>query len=439
MLNINEEIEQLHRLIESPPDVAATDIFTRLYAWGILSLFNKVNRELETLSNRLDTAIDLDAISIDFNKYCDNSYWTYYWQKTLKNNWSREDNQTEINRMTDYLPNGKEGYLVTPEVLDSFKTAMHQLCDEDRMSARSIEYALSQSLGTLRNLLYELHNKVTNPEPHLYAKLWETIYSTSSKGNHQENFDRWCQEIGEPDTEDLKAKQKQEIYNLLKKGFFRFAKTPTGGEVKKRTIVIGEDDLEVGSEIDKDFETECAKLGRYAEWKEEQILTINYERLGQYIYNNYQKFDKEEYAVIVYFDAMMDLIHEKMAKLKPGLAKYLKRYQEQQDEELLNDCKKIFEPFKKYLRAGISETLIDDYLKKLLFESDVKEEAKKKLSGQSRNPYCCSIVIALGFCYIFRPEYDNADYAQKLSEGLGGIAKVNYRSGNGNFIGLNCR
>lgn len=423
MLYINEEIEQLHQLIASPPDAAATGFFSRLYAWGVLSLFNRVNNELETLSERLDTSIDLDALGIKFDTYCDIDYWTPYWSKPPQRQWSSENHQTAINRMTDYLPNGKKEYLVTPEVLDSFKTAMHQLCDEEKISARALGYALDEGISKIQQLLYELRYKVENPELHLYDKLWVTLFDTYYE--YEPNYHEWYQEIGTPTIEDLKAKQKQEIYNLLKTGFFRFAKQPTGGEVKRRKMIIGEDDLEVGCLVDKDFETECAKLDRYVEWKENSILTINYERLGQYIYKNYKKFDEDDFINIVDFDATMDLIHEDMARLKPNLAQYLKRYQEHQLEELLNDIKKVFEPFKVFLKESIRPTLIDEYLEKLLFDSEIKEEAKKKLSGQSRNTYCCSIVIALSFAYIFKPEFNNANYANALHQVIDSVEKKN--------------
>lgn len=421
MLNINKEIEQLHQLITSPPDAITADLFGRLYAWGVLSLFNKVNNELENLSERLDTFIELDAMEIKFDTYCNEDYWTPYWNKQPKTTWPSDNLQTAINRMTDYLPNGQEGYQVTPEVLGSFKTAMHQLCDEERMSTRAVTYALDKGIDTIRQLLDELRRKVENPESYLYGKLWDELSKTHCEDNP--NYEEWRQEIGTPTIEDLKAKQKQEIYNLLKKEFFRFAHMPTGGEVKKRKTIIGEDDLEVGSVIDKDFETNCAKLDRYVVWKGDCVLTVNYERLGQYIYKNYKKFDKADFVNIVDFDATIELINEDMAKIKPDLAQHLKRYQERQLEELLKDCMKIFEPFKMWLKDDIRQTIIDEYLEMLLFDSKLKEEARRSLRGQSKNKYCCSIMIALSFCYIFKPEYTTAEYAEALYEVLSSVQK----------------
>ena len=373
-------------------------------------MFNRVNNELERLSEQLDTTIDFDAIGIKFEICCDPSYWKPFWfHEPPRKDQISENRQTAINRMTDYLPNGMEGYGVTPEVLDSFKSAMHQLCDEEKMSARTLWYALNKSIDTIQLLLNDLHNKVLNPRPHLYEKLWDKILSSYEDDGYVYRFHGWYQDIGTPSIEDLKAKQRQEIYEFLRKGFFRYAKLPTGAELKKRKLKIVEDDLEVGCEVTNEFEINCGKFDRFIEWQEDCILIINPERIGQYIYKNYSKLDEEDFFNIKDFDSMMELIHEEMARLKPCLAKYLKRYQENQDEEFLNDCKKIFAPFKVYLKEELRKTIIDEYLEKLLFDSELKEEAMKNMRGQSIKKYCCSIVLALSYCNIFKPEYNNSN------------------------------
>lgn len=420
MLYINQEIEDLYDLLASPVKSRGNTLFNRLQAWSILTAFNRVNRELEALNLQLDTSIDLDAIEIDFEKYCYVENWQQYkFTDEPKTELEKKSHRTEINLLSDYLPNGVEGYQVTPDVLGSFRQAMYQLCDEDRMSSRSLQKSLDNAFGQMMTLLTELHNKVLNPKPYHYAKLWTTLTDTYLDDEYVERYHEWFLDTGTPTIDDLKAKQKQEIYELLKTGFFRFAKKPTGREVKNRKLIITEDDLEVGCVIDNDFETECAKLDRMVEWKDGCILVINYERLGQYIYKNYKKLNEDDFFHIIDFDGMMDFIHEDMAKLKPALAKYLKRYQEQHAEELLKDIKTIFEPFKNYLKNGLRNTLVEEYLEKLLFDSDQKDEAKKMLGGHSRKKYCCSIAIALASTYIFKPENNgNEDLAKALYDGL---------------------
>ena len=428
MLKINDEIKQLLQLIDNPIYCDGAVIFNRLQAWSILSLFNKVNQDLEKLNEQLDTSLNLDAISIDF----DSSITSVLPRKMKLDKIARkcdgredsDENQLfQINLMTDYLPNGKEGYNITPDVLGSFRTAMNQLCDEDRISSRTIDSALTQALIKMSELLDNIHKKVENPEPYLFNKLWDDVLEKHGLYSYLEckkEFNDWKKRIGELSLDDLKAKQKQEILELLKTKFFRFCQPPTRGAVKNRTLRIDEDDLEVGTELPEDFDVECTRFEKFIEWKEDCILTLNYEKLGQYIYNNNREFEEDELCNITHFDIMMDYIHEEMAQIKPNFAKYLKRYQEDEDGELLNDLKKIFEPFKEYLKDGIRQTIIDEYLEKLLFDSEFKEEAKKKLRSASKKKYCSTIVLALSFCHIFKPEYNNSndDLASALRKGL---------------------
>lgn len=430
MLYINEEIEQLFRLIENPLTYKGKNIFNRMQAWAILSLFNDVNNSLERINGLLDKSLNYDALGIDFDTFLNtanslrkklpaiakNSYIT---------NATPFNFQSQINRMTDYLPNGVPGYDVTPDVVGSFKTAMHQLCDEDRINPRALETTLDKAMDTLCILLTEIKDKVEKPEPYLYTNLWNNLEEAYGIVLIKEEYQKWVDEIGKPDFDDLNDKRNQAIFELLTSGFFQFCHTPTGGAVAKRTLKISENDLAVGTIIPEGFDVECTKFEKFIEWKGECILALNYEKLGQYIYKNYRNLNDDLIGLVVYFDAMLDLIQEDMAKLKPELAQYLKRYQEHQDEELLNDIKKVFKPFKDYLKDDIRQTIIDEYLEKLLCDSELKEEAKKKLSGQSKKKYCCSIVLALTSCYIFNPSFivNKTELAKTLNKGLDGDNK----------------
>lgn len=420
MLHIKDEIEYLIRLLKTPPE-SRNDLFLRMYAWGLLTLFNRVNQELEKISTQLDTSLNLDAISMDIENYCDQLYWNFleFYQR-LKIRQSPESCQTDINRMTDYLPNDKDKYKITPDVLGSFKTAMHQLCDEERISSSALVATLESGYKKMMGLMYEIEKKVMNPQPYLYTKLWEEELSRYEDYEYESDYCNWIQEVGKPTFEQLKSRQKQEIFRFLNTGFLRFCNMPTGSEVKKCKLKITEDDLEYGTVIPDDFNKECARFEKFFEWQED-IFVMNYERIGQYVYKHYKDFDiDEDFFILTGFDKTMEYINEDMARLKPGLAKYLKRYAENELEELMKDCKMVFEPFKNYLKEDLRETLIDEYLEILLVESELKEEAKKMLGSKSKRKYCCSIVLALSFCNIFKPQYNgNEDLGRALYSGLG--------------------
>ncbi len=428
MLYINEEVKQLIDTLEHPPTSRGLVIFNRLQAWGVLALFNKVNQDLEKLNEELETAIRPEAIGMDIDA-------TLGSIKELRMNWGDivkgwkikvpidNDNQYQINRMTNYLPNGEDGYDVTAEVLGSFRTAMHQLCDEEKITSRAMERTLEKGLVELTEMLEEIKRKIEKPETHLFKKLWEDIMCNYSSDNVKEEYQKWVEETGDVEFADLKAKQSQEIFMLLKSGFFRHCPKPTQGAVKNRKLTIGEDELEVGTKIPEGFDIECTRFEKYSEWRD-AILILKYEKLGQYIYKHYRDLSEDDFRRIAYFDAMIDLIHNDMAKMKPNLGKHLKKYQKDKDKALLEELKKIFEPFKPYIRDDLRPTIIEEYLEKLL-DSEMKEEAREKMNGQSKNKYCTSIVMALSSSFVFKPEHNNSneDLGRALHKELDTVTK----------------
>ena len=431
---INDHIEYLHRVITGIKcgDIIEMGIFNKMFSIGVISIFNSINRDLEKLSSQLDTSINLEAVSIKFDQYLNKEYWTKTgWFFNVENVLSKLGVEippisytTEINQITDYLPNGQKGYLVTPQVLDSFKNAMHMLCQEERLSYRDINYALNLGLSRMLKLLMEVEKKVKNPKAHLFAKLWEETMEIFHNDEYAKEYNEWIEENDTPTFADLQVRQRQEIFKLLNKNFFRFCEQPTGAEVRNRKLIITEDDLAFGTEIPSNFSIECAKFEKFFVWKGDAILYLNYEKLGRYIYKHYNQFDENEFFCITDFDRIMDLIHEEMAKQKPSLAKNLKRYEENKIAELQKDCEQILLTCKPLLKKDVNGRLLEVYLEKLLYDKEIKMEARSKLSGQSKKKYICEMIADLSNCFVFDPQYGEEDFAQCLHEKINDIEKI---------------
>ena len=150
---INSEIAYLHRVISGTMagSVSATPISQRLFQLGVISQFNMINQNLEKLNNELDLTIKLEGVSIDFDTYLDENYWKenhlFYNEEDIYKSFDIELKeiplQHEINFMTDYFPNGDKNYNITPELLDTFRTSLYQLCDRNKIGSKEIEYALN--------------------------------------------------------------------------------------------------------------------------------------------------------------------------------------------------------------------------------------------------------------------------------------------------------
>ena len=151
---------------------------------------------------------------------------------------------------------------------------------------------------------------------------------------------------------------------------------------------------------------------------------MNYEKLGKYIYKNYSKLDLNDLRRIVEFDKTIDKINEDIADLKPNLAKYLKSYEDTIVNNLIKDCSSILNTCQQYLAKDIRTTFFQDYLEKLLFDKDMREQARKKLLGSSKYTYICEILAALKNAHIIRVDCDKYDIAKSLAEKITNVEEA---------------
>ena len=298
-------------------------------------------------------------------------------------------------------------------------------------------------------LLGEIKEKVEHPKPHQFVKIWEEVYEDEKDTTSWKSYTEWKEENEGCKVEDLKRQQLYAIFKLLDSGFFRLYNSITGADVKRRKLIITEDDLPIGSTIPENMSVECAKFEKFSEWKGEYILTLNYEKLGQYLYKNYFKLELEDLINIVAFDKTIDEINEDIAKEKTSLSQYLKGYEDNiinpfdktineinediakektslsqylkgyEDNiinQLFNDCSEILNTCQKHLANDFRPSFLKDYLQMLLLDKEMKVEARKKLMGASRNTYICEMIAALKNCRVFRIDCDKNDLANSLCE-----------------------
>ena len=451
--HINDEIRYLHNVISGAMtgSVCSNPVFDRLFQLGVISLFQQINNDLEKLNKDLDVSVILEGVSIDFDTYLDDKYWKDNFLFSDETNFYKAASgldikdiscRFQINQMTDYLPNGEDGYNITQDLIDTFKNSLNQLCDRNKLGSREVLFALYFGHVYMIKQLKEIKEKVEHPRPHQYIKVWEEIYEKEGDTSHRQSYIEWKEENEGYKAGDLKRQHIYEIFRLLESGFFRYFNSITGADVKNRKLIITGDDLPVGCSISDSLPAECAKFEKFFEWKEDYIVSVNYEKLGQYIYKNYSKLDYADLSRIVEFDKTVDKINEDLAVLKPNLAKYLKSYEDTIVNQLIKDYSSILNTCQSYLAKDIRQTFLQDYLRKLLYDKDMRDEARKKLSSASRNTYICEMVAALKNARVFKVDCDKNDLAKSLGEKItivqvANLAKYIERSYNDNDSALN--
>ena len=274
--------------------------------------------------------------------------------------------------------------------------------------SENVDESLRLSLSRIRSKLEAEELSETNEEPlglDFSAKnLWNTILDEYGNDEVCRDYQEWKEENDKYSFEDLKAKQKQAMFGLLNSRFLRYCHCPTGAEVKNRRLIISEDDLEVGTRSPWMLPSECAKLEKFFVWRGEHLINLNYEKLEHYIRKHHHLLKRNDLKNIAAFDMRLDMIQEDMIDLRPEEAKNHKNYETNSTMEILKECNAILSTCHHLLKEGIRDSIIKEYLEKMLFDEKMKEEARRKLGKKTRAKFLCEIMAAISNCYILKPE-----------------------------------
>lgn len=274
--------------------------------------------------------------------------------------------------------------------------------------SENVDESLRLSLSRIRSKLEAEELSETNEEPlglDFSAKnLWNTILDEYGNDEACRDYQEWKEENDKYSFEDLKAKQKQAMFGLLNSRFLRYCHCPTGAEVKNRRLIISEDDLEVGTRIPWMLPSECAKLEKFFVWRGDHLINLNYEKLEHYIRKHHHLLKRNDLKNIAAFDMRLDMIQEDMIDLRPEEAKNHKDYETNNTMEILKECNAILSTCQHLLKEGVRDSIIKEYLEKMLFDEKMKEEARRKLGKKTRAKFLCEIMAAISNCYILKPE-----------------------------------
>ena len=417
---LDDFIEQLHIMMTKVTSggIVGYALYRRLYALSVLAYMSELNENLSNLCKKLDTSLDVNALIFQYDKYLNKDYWYKGWLLSNGINLGADITVSDINMITDYFPNGVKGYSFTSDMVGTLKTTIGQLYNEDRLDERSLKYALSKGLDTMLSLLVDIRKKAQTPPSYLFVKFWEDeIIGPVDKNDYIKTYKKWKDELEDVNFQNLKDRQTQILAKFLSSDFLKYRLTPTKGEINRCQLSIEDESLEYGYELPDNIREQCARFEFFIKWKDNNhyILGLNYEKIGKYIYEHYSDSWDGIYSLIE-LDILLDAIHEDMASLKPQLKQYLKGYEEEQVNVLLNECSDILNTCKIHLAKEINDSFLYTYLKRLLFNKEMKDEARKKLSGQSRNTFVCEMVAVLKNAKIFKVECDKHDLAKSLSE-----------------------
>ena len=393
-----------------------TPITRRMYATGIANELYQLASQLSDIDEQIETTLDfedayLNLSPMDNRRVC--------FPKLSSENLYREDenNDAEINKLIDIFPLDKEDYSFTSEKAERFKTGLRYLCSDANISSRDLVYALDKNLKAVFSLLASISCKKTNIKEFQWEGFWYTFLYRDDDLIPEDAFndyEKWKEEHDYQDIQVLKDKRTQEILKLLKSGVFSFDVKPVKRELDNCIIDIPEEALEEGTEIPEDIKTECARFSKYVYYKDD-ILCLNYVKLGKYIYKHYSEISYKQGNRLIYFDYMLLHIHDDMAECNPKLKKHLKFYEDNELEEILDKALEVINSCAGLLKEGIAQDFLTTYLREA-FYSENKIEVQAKLKGQSKYTLICNMLGMIKTTKkVFKLDTTSADLAKELS------------------------
>lgn len=391
-------------------------ISRRMYATGLANELYQLVTQLADIDEMLDTSLDFEDAYLDISPY-EGKRFAY--SKLLNESLYRDtpSNDADINKLIDVFPLDEEDYSFTSENAERFKTGLRYLCSEANLSPRDIVYALDKYIKKVFTLLFSINRKKKNIKDFQYKDFWYGfLYRDDDLFAERaiNDYDSWKEEHDYQDFQVLKDKRDQEILRMLASGVFSYDVKPVNRDIANSIINISEDALEQGMEVPEDIKTECARFSKYVSFKED-ILCLDYTKLGKYIYKHYRSLKDEQGDALIYFDYILLRIHDDMAECKSKLKKFLRFYEDDEKETILNDALKVIESCNNLLKEDVAQDFLTSYLREA-YNGENKLVVQAKLKGQSKYTLLCNMLGMLKSTRkVFVFDTTSADLAKALS------------------------
>ena len=192
------------------------------------------------------------------------------------------------------------------------------------LTTADIAEMINNGIEEMVILLKEAQKKTMNAPKALFGRFFRKMEERYDEELVSAEYLEWIHNTDKLIFDSLKAKQTLVVAEFLKKKILRYASEPTQkelGEVKADLVKVY---LPINYDLPSEFESQCAKFRRFISWQDD-IMQIDYNALGWYLFRYYYKLSEEERNAIFQLDLLMKRIHSDMAQLHPELAAFLKK------------------------------------------------------------------------------------------------------------------
>ena len=186
---------------------------------------------------------------------------------------------------------------------------------------------IENQVALLMELIKEVQQRSLAAPPSFYGNFYCHLKSHYDSQVVRARYEDWKRDVGGLTFDLLKDKQTLEVAEFLKRKILRFTQPPSEREIRNVDLNKVIPHLPCDYELPKDFKKCCARFKRFIRWKGD-IMEINYNKYGSYLFQNYYDLTADERQAIIELDIMLDLIHQDMAVLAESAS----------EEERIREC-----------------------------------------------------------------------------------------------------
>ena len=215
----------------------------------------------------------------------------------------------------------RHNLLVMRERLEHNKMIMKILKAQRIATIDEFINCIEESYAEVARLLSEIRQRVMKMTPQMYGMFYLYMKSQHDAEPAITAYDEWMMKEGDYSFETLKGKQTWEVAEFLRKNLLQYWSTPIQNGIEKvdvdKVIYWLPCNYDRDYLMSDDFKIQCARFRKFCSWRGD-VLKLDYEVLGKYLFQNYLKMTDEERQTFFDLDLKLELINRDIAKVMPG-------------------------------------------------------------------------------------------------------------------------
>ena len=201
---------------------------------------------------------------------------------------------------------------------------LRKMTNSITMEGDDIVESIVNGIDQMTTFLKEIQQKTKNASKEHFGKVFRKMEERYDEELVSAEYLEWIHNTDKLIFDSLKEYQTLTVAEFLKKKILRFASEPTQRELGEVKVDLVREFLPCDYELPSEFAKSCARFRRFISWQDD-IMQIDYNALGWYLFRYYYKLSEEERNAIFQLDLLMKRIHSDMAQLHPELAAFLKK------------------------------------------------------------------------------------------------------------------